>query len=170
MICLCNFRLAYFNPRPPWGGRLVCIDFFLPDIRNFNPRPPWGGRHLPRCCLRHYSDFNPRPPWGGRLCQAALYRLIHIISIHALRGEGDKECGHNGGKASGISIHALRGEGDDNCKFYKTANDDISIHALRGEGDRFAIFGILSPCNFNPRPPWGGRLQKYTNMQCYACT
>lgn len=24
--------------------------------------------------------------------------------------------------------------------------------------------------NFNPRPPWGGRLQKYTNMQCYACT
>lgn len=24
--------------------------------------------------------------------------------------------------------------------------------------------------DFNPRPPWGGRLQKYTNMQCYACT
>lgn len=24
--------------------------------------------------------------------------------------------------------------------------------------------------NFNPRPPWGGRQQKYTNMQCCICT
>ena len=34
----------------------------------------------------------------------------------------------------------------------------ISIHALRGEGDtrEKPMRGTLS--NFNPRPPWGGRL------------
>ena len=57
------------------------------------------------------DDFNPRPPWGGRLYKAPVRDTDFVISIHALRGEGDRDCG--------------------NCKFYKT----ISIHALRGEGD-----------------------------------
>ena len=55
--------------------------------------------------------FNPRPPWGGRQ-QAALPRHSLIrISIHALRGEGDREKPLFATKY-GISIHALRGEGD----------------------------------------------------------
>ena len=86
------------------------------------------------------------------------------ISIHALRGEGDKESksdktdtkhfnprppwggrqedsGHSAISAA-ISIHALRGEGDvvgiDPAVYLF-----ISIHALRGEGDevRGIIFG-----------------------------
>ena len=34
----------------------------------------------------------------------------------------------------------------------------ISIHALRGEGDDLYFSGFYNPVNFNPRPPWGGRL------------
>ena len=35
-----------------------------------------------------------------------------------------------------ISIHALRGEGDDICYYIRLFSDHISIHALRGEGDK----------------------------------
>ena len=56
-----------------------------------------------------------------------------IISIHALRGEGDNNKGARA-QTSGISIHALRGEGDFKPdKVYDFIY--ISIHALRGEGD-----------------------------------
>ena len=39
-----------------------------------------------------------------------------MISIHALRGEGDYQ-GAGTGTGTGISIHALRGEGDVNAAF-----------------------------------------------------
>ena len=58
---------------------------------DFYPRPPRGGRR-----------FSP-PPWGGEKS---------LISIHALREEGD----HNDSEWSKsgllISIHPLREEGD----------------------------------------------------------
>ncbi len=39
-------------------------------------------------------DFYPRPPRGGRLL-AMLDKIYHaVISIHALREEGDKRRGH----------------------------------------------------------------------------
>ena len=34
----------------------------------------------------------------------------------------------------------------------------ISIHALRGEGDYTTTRTSVIAYNFNPRPPWGGRL------------
>ena len=56
-----------------------------------------------------------------------------------------------------ISIHALRGEGDVEQLGFSGAVTDISIHALRGEGDPTAKIAIPIRKNFNPRPPWGGR-------------
>ena len=80
-----------------------------------------------------------------------------MISIHALRGEGDRWAAVViiakvyfyprppwGGRLKRsdfgfpwpkISIHALRGEGDGLKKIYQRGMK-ISIHALRGEGDR----------------------------------
>ena len=85
--------------------------------------------------------------------------LTLLISIHALRGEGDQaptakiaipirfQSTPSVGRATGwernglgwltISIHALRGEGDPYSQVLKKAID-ISIHALRGEGDVIA--------------------------------
>ena len=101
-----------FNPRPPWGGRRDTIAFLNIAI-DFNPRPPWGGRlwsvvasvsgpevfqstpsvgrataklHLSMIDIYH---FNPRPPWGGRRARIWHQSSLPIISIHALRGEGD---------------------------------------------------------------------------------
>ena len=86
-----------------------------------------------------------------------LYRfLTSVISIHALRGEGDTKSNTIEIQSIEISIHALRGEGDAdkattgtrigfqstpsvgratfiNIGFIDSIN--ISIHALRGEGD-----------------------------------
>ena len=57
-----------------------------------------------------------------------------IISIHALREEGD-ERKFTLSFSSEISIHALREEGD-GCKLRNLRDvEAISIHALREEGD-----------------------------------
>ena len=57
-----------------------------------------------------------------------------IISIHALREEGDEDVRVSRQRRS-ISIHALREEGD---HFHKVRDGliVISIHALREEGDQ----------------------------------
>ena len=88
--------------------------FFKSFRRNvdFNPRPPWGGRPSPSHVIFEPMHFNPRPPWGGRRqCQARHERKC-IISIHALRGEGDDILETVCYNVDNISIHALRGEGD----------------------------------------------------------
>ena len=58
------------------------------------------------------SNFYPRPPSGGRheFSDGTFANLI-VISIHALRVEGDAREQDKGG-ARRISIHALRVEGD----------------------------------------------------------
>ena len=80
---------AYFYPRPPRGGRLQTDKStrssarFLstPSARRatFRFRP---GRHAS-------SNFYPRPPRGGRQFIAQPGNREKLISIHALREEGD---------------------------------------------------------------------------------
>ena len=74
-------------------------------------------------------------------------RADEIISIHALREEGDELREIAVEEGNGISIHALREEGDtkDSERF---GSEKISIHALREEGDSWAervltIWGIF---------------------------
>ena len=62
----------------------------VPSVRNFNPRPPRGGR-------RHGHG---RPVF------------CDLISIHALREEGDRLSAIRVRLTLMISIHALREEGD----------------------------------------------------------
>ena len=57
-----------------------------------------------------------------------------VISIHALREEGD-EIPETAAKEPEISIHALREEGDLRTPGGGTFGRVISIHALREEGD-----------------------------------
>ena len=56
--------------------------------------------------------FYPRPPRGGRLGALGLLVAIRIISIHALREEGDTTYADGNKDTDIISIHALREEGD----------------------------------------------------------
>ena len=101
-----------------------------------------------------------------------------MISIHALREEGDRRSrpqsdagkdfyprpprgGRQGVPALSeadrrISIHALREEGDAVLRAV-VPQDGISIHALREEGDPDLCSEVRSFFDFYPRPPRGGR-------------
>ena len=78
-----------------------------------------------------------------------------VISIHALREEGDL-LSYLCSIRKAISIHALREEGDllHHSPGYRRS---ISIHALREEGDWPPIGGLKIGAYFYPRPPRGGR-------------
>ena len=111
--------------------------------------------------------FYPRPPRGGRLVDDLLKTYKAMISIHALREEGDDLRMSIALQHIFISIHALREEGDHAASKWWTMQqpflstpsarratasvkrtrriNNISIHALREEGDRVrlaSIFGI----------------------------
>ena len=102
------------------------------------------------------EDFYPRPPRGGRHEGENGTHAEFIISIHALREEGDEVCGADR-RICEISIHALREEGDP-CVTPALSVLHISIHALREEGD-FSLSGVtFVHFDFYPRPPRGGRL------------
>ena len=115
--------------------------------------------------LRWRNDFYPRPPRGGRLKSGAWVTsssqflstpsarratrhtprcFVHkVISIHALREEGDEENPKSLWSIK-ISIHALREEGDPDC----TGQSGLEIQ------------------HFYPRPPRGGRLPLSNYLCC----
>ena len=95
-------------------------------LREEGDRRRWSGR-------APWSDFYPRPPRGGRPGYHVIYANEFVISIHALREEGDP----------------LDKAGD--------VFSDISIHALREEGDKFYTQFRVYCAYFYPRPPRGGR-------------
>ena len=107
------------------------------------------------------ADFYPRPPRGGRPGNGLHVRHGFLISIHALREEGDyvfdewyktgvtflstpsarratSGKAHYNQSVMRISIHALREEGDPAPCAGVGAASAISIHALREEGDEIA--------------------------------
>ena len=128
---------------------------------------------------RPRGNFYPRPPRGGRLRRHSELTNVQIISIHALREEGDRMTPSastsrqnfyprppRGGRPRGeetlrserqISIHALREEGDLVHRLVNLLGQGISIHALREEGDRSPWKSLTFPRYFYPRPPRGGR-------------
>ena len=201
--------MTYFYPRPPRGGRLRWL-FPSPRSSYFYPRPPRGGRLMrmyilssssvflstpsarratcrlsARWCRLHY--FYPRPPRGGRPALRDSCGLIRLISIHALREEGDRSPWKSltfpryfyprpprGGRllefcqclrCFGISIHALREEGDRLwCE-----GGDLNPTFLSTPSARRATRPAINPRSisgdFYPRPPRGGRLATMT--QCW---
>ena len=107
-----SFAKAFFHfyPRPPRGGRRDGLHHHL-HRTDFYPRPPRGGRRGQCTGCRLRKHFYPRPPRGGRrggiqdfteapqflstpsARRATPYFFYFVrrflISIHALREEGD---------------------------------------------------------------------------------
>ena len=169
-----------FYPRPPWGGRRV---EFMPTFGNneisihalrgegdvlpllllvwlalFLSTPSVGRatRHTAQTA-GDGNDFYPRPPWGGRHVMAGIVDEPNSISIHALRGEGDRPGSRGtrrwdyfyprppwGGRrgsncANGAAGGFLSTPSVGRATALRRCNghrQSISIHALRGEGDR----------------------------------
>ena len=144
----------------------------------FYPRPPRGGRPAAPPESSISSRFLSTPSARRATFFAVLKGHRKLISIHALREEGDLHIRRrNAGLADfyprpprggrldlrraqvhpeAISIHALREEGDLDLSSFSTISI-ISIHALREEGDTRVYFIAQRPANFYPRPPRGGR-------------
>ena len=100
-----------FYPRPPRGGRqpeqypkYIVVTISIHALReegdvaghrptnhrvNFYPRPPRGGRPQTKLDIAKQAHFYPRPPRGGRRAITDEVLDAVIISIHALREEGD---------------------------------------------------------------------------------
>ena len=131
-VCI-QHPLQYFYPRPPRGGRLYATDY-TPLLHHFYPRPPRGGR--PTVCTSSILCFAFLSTPSARRATLSSCVLIFtkIISIHALREEGD---------LSAALVMLLSGQflSTPSARRATHAPDFvylfalISIHALREEGD-----------------------------------
>ncbi len=103
---------AYFNPRPPRGGRPParahrCCQRKFQSTSSARRTTQDGHRGV---CRRY--DFNPRPPRGGRRDRMSLSFKARSISIHVLREEDDILLMVSMPCWLFISIHVLREEDD----------------------------------------------------------
>ena len=148
---------TYFYPRPPRGGRQTVLGLLDSRTPYFYPRPPRGGRQAMAYTARYTTkflstpsarrattlkrsarwtptNFYPRPPRGGRPDKRVCKGVILIISIHALREEGDRP----------TNLPLILPN-----RFLSTPS------ARRATG---LLHKGQPPCsNFYPRPPRGGR-------------
>ena len=107
------------------GRKLQNIDFY--------PRPPRGGRQMPLYIRSAAGKFLSTPS-ARRATATFLYTCtFNLISIHALREEGDS---------------TAKSKRFKHCNFYP--------RPPRG-GRRCARLSGASSCDFYPRPPRGGR-------------
>ena len=128
------------------------------QFQHFYPRPPQGGRPTIRRWTMPSGQFLSTPSARRATCAVTAFRKqLQIISIHALREEGDLRrhrlpqtaANHfyprppRGGRPAGVRRAVVA--------------DVISIRALREEGDRPQAQVQSKADNFYPRPPRGGR-------------
>ena len=83
-------------------------------------------------------NFYPRPPRGGRRGYTSTPATANIISIHALREEGDDVLQDALHHLADFYPRPPRGGRPANRRSYCTLLN-ISIHALREEGDACAV-------------------------------
>ena len=108
------------------------------------------------CLRRGIHDFNPRPPRGERRRRHGQSLRRGVISIHALREEGDAFSAWTimDNKEFQSTPSARRATANN---FMTSQERHISIHALREESDNVYWQLCCYPLYFNPRPPRGER-------------
>ena len=157
----CSLAAERISIHAPRGGSDYPPELVVKYACNFNPRSPWGER-LPIMVLNSLFTvhFNPRSPWGERRSGTLGIIKQRRISIHAPRGGSDCVL------ALAIPIMVL---------FQSTlpvggATQEIAVDSLvpgtvfqstLPVGGATASYPALwaQSNNFNPRSPWGERLE-----------
>ena len=123
---------------------------------DFYPRPPRGGRPIALMTLSSSTLFLSTPS-ARRATQFSVDCVFFvIISIHALREEGDR--GMRRGSPDLRNFYPRPPRGGRRIFGIKAELAVvISIHALREEGDSQASHCKEAGLYFYPRPPRGGR-------------
>ena len=170
--------LTYFYPRPPRGGRLLrfsvafLMSSFLstPSARRatclgrpsrspamyFYPRPPRGGRHYQMRQTMENIKFLSTPSARRATHRSQHCHNIELISIHALREEGDRHQDGPVRKSAYFYPRPPRGGRRPNwCKMI-WAGIFLSTPSARRATAPVVIKKEPVP-NFYPRPPRGGR-------------
>ncbi len=165
-----------FNPRSPWGERLVDFVKFIRH-RRFQSTLPVGGAtaarvaefhrqtvsiHAPRggsdeqtfLAARIRPRFNPRSPWGERPTDAAsvaaygeFQSTLPVGGATTMRTKTDY--------VIEVSIHAPRG-GSDYAEIGADTTKLVSIHAPRGGSDVVRPVGRFAVTMFQSTLPVGG--------------
>ena len=155
-----------------------------PQKQNFYPRPPRGGRPLtshPSWCEKGY--FYPRPPRGGRLLSGdtgarkevflstpsarratafpGLLRVQRLISIHALREEGDRRSAGHTTRHLDFYPRPPRGGRPERLRSERQFWAFLSTPSAR-RATSCSSFPSKYIAHFYPRPPRGGRLPTLT--------
>ena len=91
MITFGTYAINYFNPRPPWGGRRPASERAAEAVI-FQSTPSVGRATLDyRPHLREFvQSFQSTPSVGRATPINSCFFKRKGISIHALRGEGDR--------------------------------------------------------------------------------
>ena len=126
-----------------------------PSARRATAGPP-AHHHLPK-------NFYPRPPRGGRPTAAAGKKSSSgfLSTPSARRATTLKQAADLAGL---ISIHALREEGDGLRPLQRLRRSDFYPRPPRG-GRRHHRGQLQEPEHFYPRPPRGGRRNDIQAMQ-----
>ena len=147
---------THFNPRSPWGERLVPLHIPGALFQFQSTLPVGGATQSTQPVASQYAQFQSTLPVGGATVHALGYTLDDLISIHAPRGGSDdapqvvpfnRKVFQSTLPVGGatwyvadalapylISIHAPRGGSDVNQVVQQSATQ-ISIHAPRGGSD-----------------------------------
>ena len=145
-----------FYPRPPGGGRPI-DDVVSTYQATFLSTPSgWRATVFSQWLSARLGDFYPRPPGGGRPTVCATFRR-GLTFLSTPSGWRATKGGIHSVIVLMISIHALRVEGDSWEAESVTIRRGISIHALRVEGDTVLLTEMTRRLYFYPRPPGGGR-------------
>ena len=168
----------HFNPLPPYGGRRA-EKLWQQTAGKFQSTPSVWRETKEETFWQMVQAFQSTPSvWRETFRHHRLGRRRNI-SIHSLRMEGDDAILHKIADIAlfqstpsvwretqyfrivsstiFISIHSLRMEGD-SSRSGAGSRPSISIHSLRMEGDMADESGLKQATDFNPLPPYGGRL------------
>ena len=142
MLAILIFLLSYISIHAPRAGGDEAPEELRQQVIISIHAPRAGGDERRRESYPHKTHFNPRPPCGGRRGDVE-QPLTDRISIHAPRAGGD-------------------GIGPEDVPLQQFQSTPPVRGATRNPGaDNRA--GL----DFNPRPPCGGRQQKYTEFSVH---
>ena len=132
--------------------------------RYFYPRPLRGGRQHAACGDHAVGLFLSTPS-----ARRATFSIMPMsLTLQFLSTPSARRATYaRRRRADGyvISIHALREEGDRPGRIRHGPAGCISIHALREEGDQLRPASMRRCCSyFYPRPPRGGRLEQASSL------
>ena len=129
----------YFNPRPPYGGRLETFDRHGDEDQFQSTSPVWRTTKT-KGAKQWLTQFQSTSP---------VWRTTRFGIVYYLR--------------LSISIHVPRMEDDEVRNVGKTSSEVFQSTSPVWRTTRRREDGVCIYCDFNPRPPYGGRRSEQGN-------